>query len=84
MFFFKSSSIVALLALASSVFAHNAFEPALGVKGATVRNDVKRPSTQSQCGNGVNAAQSLAASTPAVANNGVVTLTARNFNGYAV
>ncbi|KAI0002115.1 hypothetical protein BJV74DRAFT_722801, partial [Russula compacta] len=58
-----------LLALTSSVNAHAAVTPALGVQGTPQRSDVQRPSADKPCGN-VNIAQNLDSSTavPASAN----------------
>ena len=56
-----------LLALTSSVNAHAAIAPALGVKGNTTRSDVQRPSQAKPCGN-INIAQNLDNSTAVNAN----------------
>jgi hypothetical protein len=70
-----------LLALTSSVNAHAAVAPALGVKGTPSRSDVQRPSTGKPCGN-VDIAQNLDSSTAVPAGaNGTFSATAINFNG---
>jgi len=57
-----------LLGFTTSVNAHAAIDPALGVKGGNAtRNDVQRPSTAKPCGN-VNIAQTLDSSTTVAAN----------------
>ena len=53
---------ILLLALTSSVNAHSAIAPALGVKGNPARSDVQRPSQAKPCGN-INIAQNLDNST---------------------
>lgn len=55
-----------LLCFATSVSAHAAIAPALGVKGDPTRGDVQRPSTGKPCGN-VDIAQTLDTSTPVTA-----------------
>ncbi|KAI0251236.1 hypothetical protein BJV78DRAFT_1213598 [Lactifluus subvellereus] len=71
---------VFLLTLTSSVNAHAAISPALGVKGNPVRNDVQRPSNGKPCGN-VNIAQNIDTSTPVVADaNGTFSASITNFN----
>ena len=60
-----SNSFIAfifLVASISSVNAHAGLNPAIGIKGDIVRNDVQRPSPNSPCGN-VNIAQNLDNST---------------------
>ncbi len=79
---FSKSFIAPLffLALTSSVNAHAAVAPALGVQGTPVRSDVQRPSTANPCGN-VNIAQNLDSSTAVPADaNGTFSATALNFN----
>ncbi|KAI0066887.1 hypothetical protein BV25DRAFT_1912238 [Artomyces pyxidatus] len=73
-------SSIACLALASSVHAHAAFFPQLGVQGVPVRSDVQRPSTATPCGT-TNIASTLDTTTPvAAAANGSFAYTAVNFN----
>jgi hypothetical protein len=64
-----SKSLIAptfLLALTSSVNAHAAVAPPLGVKGTPTVNDVQKPSTSALCGT-INIADNLDTSTPVVA-----------------
>jgi len=71
---------VFLLTLTSSVNAHAAIAPALGVKGNPVRNDVQRPSGGNPCGN-VDIAKNIDTSTPVVADAaGKVSASITNFN----
>ncbi|KAI0062468.1 hypothetical protein BV25DRAFT_1916000 [Artomyces pyxidatus] len=73
-------SALALLTLASSVSAHAAFFPQLGVKGTPVRGNVQRPSAAKPCGT-ENIASTLDTTTPVVASaNGQFKYTAINFN----
>ena len=81
--FSKLFSAALVLGLTLQVSAHAIINPALGVTGTARRNDVKRPSTASPCGNGVNVAQQLAASTAVTMNGNTFTTTVTNFNGYA-
>jgi hypothetical protein len=68
-----------LLALTSSVNAHAAVAPALGVEGTPTLNDVQKPSTDAPCGN-INIADSLDTSTPvAVSSDGEFVVTITNF-----
>jgi len=68
-----------LLALTSSVKAHAAIAPALGVEGTPTLDDVQKPSTSAPCGN-VNIADSLDTSTPvAVSADGEFLVTITNF-----
>jgi hypothetical protein len=70
-----------LLASISSANAHAGVNPALGVKGQLIRNDVQRPSAKSPCGN-VNIAQNLDSSTAVQADeNGNFSPTITDFNG---
>ncbi|OSD00132.1 hypothetical protein PYCCODRAFT_1371838 [Trametes coccinea BRFM310] len=83
MFFSKSFIATAALCLSLSLqaHAHAAIAPALGVKGTPVRNDVQRPSKNSECGN-VNIAQNIDTSTAVqAAANGTFAATITNFNG---
>jgi hypothetical protein len=69
-----------LLCLTTSVNAHAAIAPALGVKGDPTRNDVQRPSSGSPCGN-VNITQTLDTSTPVPAfANGTFSPSITDFN----
>jgi hypothetical protein len=69
-----------LLALTSSVNAHAAIAPALGVKGDPTRNDVQQPSQANPCGN-INTAQNLDTSTPVNAfANGTFSASITDFN----
>ncbi|KAK0384136.1 hypothetical protein NLU13_8225 [Sarocladium strictum] len=72
----------AILALfASQVSAHAAIDPALGVQGNAVRNDVQRPSNNSPCGN-VNIASAIDTSKAVTADaSGAFTVDIQNFNG---
>jgi hypothetical protein len=71
-----------LLGFMTSVNAHAAIDPALGVKGGNAsRSDVQRPSTAKPCGN-VNIAQTLDSSTTVAANaNGSFSPSITDFNG---
>ncbi|KAF9449818.1 hypothetical protein P691DRAFT_727270 [Macrolepiota fuliginosa MF-IS2] len=77
------TSLAILLAVSLEVRGHAAIAPALGLGStAPVRNDVKRPSTASPCGAGVNVASALGKSTPVqAAADGTFTATITNFNG---
>jgi len=78
------TSATLVLALCLQVNAHAAVSPALGVSGTPVRNDVKRPSTASPCGAGVNIASTIDSSTAVAANAaGTINADAINFNGGA-
>ncbi|CDO68171.1 hypothetical protein BN946_scf184938.g23 [Trametes cinnabarina] len=82
MFFSKTFIATAALCLSLSLQAnaHAAVAPALGVKGTPVRNDVQRPSKNSECGN-VNIAQTIDTSTAVqAAGNGTFAATIINFN----
>lgn len=69
-----------LLCFTTSVNAHAAIAPALGVKGNPTRSDVQNPSSAKPCGN-VNIAQSIDTSTPVtVAANGTFSPSIANFN----
>jgi hypothetical protein len=77
------TSLIVLVAASLEANAHAAVAPALGL-GSTApqRSDVKRPSTASPCGAGVNVAQALSSSTPVqAAADGTFTTTVTNFNG---
>jgi hypothetical protein len=78
-----SKSLIAplfLLALTSSVNAHAAVAPALGVKGNPARSDVQRPSQAKPCGN-IDIAQNLDTSTAVNANaNGSFAASITDFN----
>lgn len=76
--FFLSSAILALSVL--EVSAHAAINPALGVKGTAVRNDVERPSNNKPCGN--TALTAIDTSTAVTADaSGSFTVDVENFNG---
>ena len=69
-----------LLALTSSVNAHAAIAPALGVQGDPTRNDVQQPSQANPCGN-ITIAQNLDTSTPVNAfANGTFSASITDFN----
>jgi hypothetical protein len=69
-----------LLALTSSVNAHAAIAPALGVKGNPARSDVQRPSQAKPCGT-INIAQNLDTSSPVNAlANGTFSASITDFN----
>ena len=73
-------SALFLLSAASSVSAHAAFAPVLGVSGTPVRADVQRPKKNTPCGK-TDIASTMASSTAApLAADGSFTLTATNFN----
>jgi hypothetical protein len=78
-----SKSLIAfvfLLTFTSSVDAHAAISPALGVKGNPGFNDVQRPSNNQPCGN-LNIAQNIDSSTTAVAGaDGKVSTSITNFD----
>ncbi|KAI8974591.1 hypothetical protein BD414DRAFT_498142 [Trametes punicea] len=83
MFFSKGFFVTAAFCLSLSLqaHAHAAVAPALGVKGTPVRNDIQRPSKNSECGN-VNIAQNIDSSTAVqAAANGTFAATIINFNG---
>ncbi|KAH5542923.1 hypothetical protein HBI25_240530, partial [Parastagonospora nodorum] len=65
---------------ATEVWAHAAINPALGVKGTAVRNDVQRPSANKPCGN--TALTAIDSSTAVKADaSGSFTVNVENFNG---
>ncbi|KAF1946781.1 hypothetical protein EJ02DRAFT_335169 [Clathrospora elynae] len=73
-----SSALLAFSAV--EVSAHAAINPALGVKGTAVRNDVQRPSAAKPCGNA--ALTGIDASTAVQADAaGAFTVNVTNFNG---
>jgi len=75
-------SAFVLLALLPASYAHAIASPPLGVKGTPTRSDVKRPSANQPCGDGVNIASSLDTSTAVQADaNGNVKVTVTSFNG---
>ncbi|KAK1999301.1 hypothetical protein LX36DRAFT_605318 [Colletotrichum falcatum] len=77
---FVYSAVLALSAV--QVAAHAAINPVLGVSGTAARKDVKRPSDNAPCGNGVNIASALGSSTPVKADaSGAFTVNVQNFNG---
>jgi hypothetical protein len=83
--YFKSSFLcLAILAFSAvEVAAHAAINPALGVQGKAVRNDVQRPSTAKPCGNA--ALSKIDTSTAVTADaSGSFTMTIQNFNGYVM
>ncbi|KAF2108605.1 hypothetical protein BDV96DRAFT_692413 [Lophiotrema nucula] len=65
---------------AVQVAAHAAINPALGVTGTAVRNDVQRPSANKPCGNADLAAIDTSTAVTADA-SGSFTTTIQNFNG---
>jgi hypothetical protein len=70
-----------LLCFTTSVNAHAAIAPALGIKGNPTRNDVQSFSAGSPCGN-VDIAKSLDTSTPVLASaNGTFSPNVTSFNG---
>ncbi|KAI0053144.1 hypothetical protein FA95DRAFT_1481999 [Auriscalpium vulgare] len=74
------SYVTLFLAVATSVQAHAAISPALGVEGVPVRSDVQRPSVSTPCGK-VNVAGSIGASTSVAATaDGKFTFDIKNFN----
>jgi hypothetical protein len=73
-----SGAVLALSAV--NVSAHAAINPALGVKGTAVRNDVQRPAGNKPCGNA--ALTALDSSTAVKADaSGSFTVDVENFNG---
>jgi hypothetical protein len=73
-----SGAILAFSAV--EVSAHAAINPALGVKGTAVRNDVQRPSAQKPCGNAALTAIDTSTAVKAAA-DGSFTVDITNFNG---
>jgi hypothetical protein len=65
---------------ATEVWAHAAINPALGVKGTAVRNDVQRPSANKPCGNAALTAIDTSTAVKADA-SGSFTVDIQNFNG---
>lgn len=59
-------ALISVFALTTSVNAHAAIAPALGVKGAPTLSDVQEPSSSSPCGN-VDISDNLDTSTVAAA-----------------
>jgi len=80
--FFKSillsGAILAFSAL--EVSAHAAINPALGVKGTAVRNDVQRPSNNKPCGDAALSAIDSSTAVKADA-SGAFSVDIENFNG---
>ncbi|PPQ68872.1 hypothetical protein CVT24_007681 [Panaeolus cyanescens] len=76
---FTATSLV--LALAAQAYGHAAIAPVLGLNRAPVRNDVKRPSNNNPCGNGVNIANGINGNSFVTVQNGAITVTSTNFNG---
>jgi hypothetical protein len=75
-------SAIVLAFSTAQVAGHAAINPALGVKGTAVRNDVQRPKTGQECGN-VGIAGAIDNSTPVTADaSGAFTVDVENFNGY--
>ncbi|KZT28000.1 hypothetical protein NEOLEDRAFT_1176170 [Neolentinus lepideus HHB14362 ss-1] len=79
--FFNKSVLVSIVAagLSMQVSAHAIIAPALGVSGTPVRNDVQRPSANSECGN-VNVASTINTSTAITMTGNTFTATVTNFN----
>ncbi|KAK1961990.1 hypothetical protein LY78DRAFT_616751 [Colletotrichum sublineola] len=78
--FFVYGAVLALSA--TQVAAHAAINPVLGLSGTAVRSDVKRPSDNAPCGNGVNIASAIGKSTAVKADaSGSFTVDVQNFNG---
>jgi hypothetical protein len=79
---FKSILVpTAILAFSTvNVLGHAAINPALGVKGTAVRNDVGRPSTQAPCGKAALTAIDTSTAVTADA-SGSFTVDIQNFNG---
>ena len=59
-------ALISVLALTTSVNAHAAVAPALGVEGPPTLDDVQKPSTSAPCGN-IDIADNLDTSTAAAA-----------------
>ncbi|CCF35160.1 hypothetical protein CH063_07002 [Colletotrichum higginsianum] len=77
---FVYSAVLALSAV--QVAAHAAINPVMGVTGTAARKDVKRPSNNAPCGNGVNIASAIGSSTSVQADSsGSFTVNVQNFNG---
>jgi len=82
--FLKLTSLFFIFALLPASHAHAGVAPQLGVNGTPKRSDVKRPSNNQPCGNGVNIASALDTSTAVPASaNGDVKVTVLNFNAGA-
>ncbi|KAH7067447.1 hypothetical protein BKA63DRAFT_118097 [Paraphoma chrysanthemicola] len=75
---FLSGAILAFSA--NEVAAHAAINPALGVQGTAVRNDVEKPSNNKPCGNADLAAIDTSTAVTADA-SGSFTVDVKNFNG---
>lgn len=70
----------AILAFTTSVWAHAAINPALGVKSTAARSDVQRPSNNKPCGKA--ALTAIDSSTAVKADSaGAFTVDVQNFNG---
>jgi len=78
------SSLFFLFSLLPASYAHSGVAPQLGVNGTPKISDVKRPSRNKPCGNGVNIASALDTSTAVPASSdGEVKVTVLNFNAGA-
>jgi hypothetical protein len=80
-------SVLFLFSLLPASYAHAGVAPQLGVNGKPKRSDVKRPSKDQACGNGVNILDnSLLDTSTAVpaSKNGDVNVTVTNFNAYVL
>jgi len=78
---FISTSALILALSATQAYAHCAIAPQLGIKGTPVRNDVQRPSKNSECGS-TNIAANLDTSTAVpVSSSNTFQVQAINFNG---
>jgi len=74
-----------IFALLPTSYGHAAITPQLGVNGDSKRSDVKQPTGDQPCGNGVNIQGVLDSSTPVLASaNGDVKVTVKNFNAYVL
>ena len=72
-----------LVTLLPVSYAHAGVVPALGINGTLQRSDVKRPSQNKPCGDGVDIATTLDNSTSVPADqNGNVNVTVTDFNAY--
>jgi hypothetical protein len=73
-------SAIVLAFSAARVAGHAAINPALGVTGTAVRNDVQRPKAGKECGN-IAVAGAIDSSTPVVADaSGAFTVDVTDFN----
>jgi len=77
----KVFPVLFLFALLPVSYAHTGVAPALGVNGTLQRSDVKRPSKNQPCGDGVDIASALDTSTSVPADQkGDVNVTVTDFN----